>query len=153
MYGTDIDSSSIAWCREHLDSERYQVTHIKGPLPFADATFDLCYGFSVITHLPHEAETYWFSEIARVLKPGQYFIFSTHGEAFRNWLTAKDQAKFDLGKRVEWHPEGAGSNTCATFHPASYLLRHVHPAFEFVDYIPQGALGNPVQDLWLWRKK
>ncbi len=153
VYGTDIDVLSIDWCKKHINQERYQVTDIKGPLPFSDALFDLCYGFSVITHLPSDLEEYWVSEIARVLKPGQYFAFSTHGEAFRKWLTPSDQEQFDLGKRVEWYADGAGSNDCATFHPARYLLHHVHPAFEFVDFIPQGALGNPVQDLWLWRKK
>jgi ubiquinone/menaquinone biosynthesis C-methylase UbiE len=86
--GFDISAEAVGWCRERITSGfpnfRFQVSDIynaaynprgKYPaaeyrFPYEDRTFDFVFLTSVFTHLlPRDMEHY-FSEIARVLKPG-----------------------------------------------------------------------------------
>ena len=86
--GLDIDSVSIDWCDEHI-APRHSNFHFhtadifsthyntagKGKavdykFPYKDASFDVVFAKSVLTHLlPAEIENY-ISETARVLRPG-----------------------------------------------------------------------------------
>lgn len=86
--GFDISAEAVRWCRERITTVfpnfRFQVSDIynaaynpqgKYPaaeyrFPYEDRTFDFVFLTSVFTHLlPRDMEHY-FSEIARVLKPG-----------------------------------------------------------------------------------
>ena len=86
--GFDISAEAVKWCRERITSDfpnfRFQVSDIYNAaynpqgtypaseyrFPYEDRTFDFVFLTSVFTHLlPRDMEHY-FSEIARVLKPG-----------------------------------------------------------------------------------
>src|SRR5262245_117343 len=88
VYGCDIDSKMVAWCEEHLPFARVTVNALAPPLRYDEASFDLVYAFSVMTHLSEELQHEWLREIRRVLRPGGFFLFSTLGEyyASRNRL-------------------------------------------------------------------
>jgi hypothetical protein len=49
-------------------------------------------------------------------------------------------------------PESVGSNLCAAFHPRAYVQEVLAAGLETVDFEPEGAKGNPYQDLHLLRK-
>ena len=49
--------------------------------------------------------------------------------------------------------EAVGQNNCAAFHPETYVRNVLPRDFDVVDFVPQGALGNPKQDAWLLRPK
>ncbi|HEV2915840.1 MAG TPA: class I SAM-dependent methyltransferase [Pyrinomonadaceae bacterium] len=87
-HGFDISAAAIDWCRRNITpvfpNFNFQVSDIHNAayptggrrrasefrFPFEDQTFDLVFLTSVFTHmLPNDMEHY-FSEIARVLKPG-----------------------------------------------------------------------------------
>ncbi|MGB7085116.1 MAG: class I SAM-dependent methyltransferase [Phormidesmis sp.] len=51
-----------------------EPTHYQFPYP--DETFDLVYAASVFTHMLPETTSHYFSETARVLKPGGRVVFS-----------------------------------------------------------------------------
>ena len=59
-----------------------------------------------------------------------------------------------LSSRVVVASERAGSNACAAFHPETYVRGTLAPAagLEVVDFVPEGATGNPRQDTYLLRK-
>jgi SAM-dependent methyltransferase len=76
LWGTDIWSSAILWCQDHLSPPCYFATTTTVPhLPFEDRSFDFVYCGSVFTHLDDLAEA-WFLELHRILRPGGRLYFS-----------------------------------------------------------------------------
>jgi SAM-dependent methyltransferase len=76
LWGTDIFSSRILWCQDHLSPPCYFATTTMAPhLPFEDRSFGLVYCGSVFTHLDDLAES-WFLELHRILRPGGRLYFS-----------------------------------------------------------------------------
>ena len=103
--GLEIVGAGVAWCQTVISSQfpafHFQTADVynrhynpKGRypaqayrFPFADASFDFVFLSSVFTHmLPDEVQQY-FSEIARVLKPGgrcliTYFLWNDEAAEF-----------------------------------------------------------------------
>lgn len=86
--GFDIVKSGVAWCNKHISCKypNFRFLHIdlKNDLynlsteqqaqafvfPYDDRRFDLCFLFSVFTHMMPEDVAAYLHQIARVLKPG-----------------------------------------------------------------------------------
>jgi len=86
--GVDVSAAAVAWCRRHLAAghpsfqftrldvrnERYNPggEAITGAfrLPFADATFDLAYAYSVFSHMELGDIERYLGELQRVIRPG-----------------------------------------------------------------------------------
>jgi len=152
LYGSDYNPELIAWCQANLRFASFKVNALVGTLPYPDATFDLIYALSVFTHLTETQQDFWITELSRLLKPGGYLLISTHGDYYLPNIPAKRQADYERGERVvagSWH---AGTNECTTFHPPAYVQTKLAPQLITVDFIPEGALGNPRQDYTLLRK-
>ena len=81
VFGSDIDAENVAWCRAHLDAERFSVAPLWPPSGFADAAFDAVIGVSVVTHLTAEAQIAWLAELARLLRPGGIALLTFQDEA------------------------------------------------------------------------
>jgi SAM-dependent methyltransferase len=152
IHGTDYNASLIDWCQRNLPFSHFQVNGIAEPLSYANNTFDLIYAFSVMTHLDESKQLFWMSELARVLKPGGHLLFSVHGESYLPELTFDERQRFRAGQLVVRGAPGEGSNRCATFHPGSYVRDVLAGAYRVVDFVPEGALGNPRQDVYLLQK-
>ena len=60
--------------------------------------------------------------------------------------------RFERGELVVRWAEIAGTNLCSAYHPERYLRETFADGFELVELVPEGALGNPTQDLVLLRK-
>ncbi|MGB8363056.1 MAG: class I SAM-dependent methyltransferase [Rhizomicrobium sp.] len=63
-------------CRDY--PEKLRVDHgvdLNRPLPYGDETFDVVYSMEVIEHV--EGHRNFISEVARVLKPGGWFVMTT----------------------------------------------------------------------------
>ena len=45
-----------------------------------------------------------------------------------------------------------GSSTCAAYHPFAYVRDHLASGLELIEFVPEGAKGNPRQDLYVLRK-
>ena len=78
---------------------------------------------------------------------------TTHGERYRPRLSASERERFDAGELVVRRAEAAGSNLCAAFHPRAYVQETLAGQLEAVEFVPEGAKGNPYQDLHLLRKR
>jgi SAM-dependent methyltransferase len=102
--GFDIVKSGVAWCNKHISSKHpnFRFLHIdlKNDLynlsteqaaqafvfPYDDQRFDLCFLFSVFTHMMPEDVAAYLHQIARVLKPGgrclaTFFILNNESKA------------------------------------------------------------------------
>jgi SAM-dependent methyltransferase len=150
--GSDYNPRHVRWCRENLPFADVRLNDLSGRLDWPNDTFDLVYALSVFTHLTEDVALEWVDELARVLRPGGHLLLSTHGDFYRAHLSADDRARYDRGEAIVRLLGRDGSNDCATFQPPEYVREHLARGFEVLDFRPEGALGNPRQDLWLLRK-
>ena len=152
LHGADYNPALIAWCRANLAFARFQVNGLDRPLESDDESFDLVYALSVFTHLSEPLQRFWVDELSRVIRPGGYLLLTTHGEHYLGQLSADEREAFRAGRVVVHKAKREGSNDCAVFHPEQYVRTTLACGFEVVDFLPEGALGNPRQDAYLLRK-
>ena len=153
VHGTDANERAVAWCRANLPFARFSSNGLAPPLPYTDRSFDLVYALSVFTHLPEELQLKWIRELERVLSPGGFLLLTTHGARYRDRLSGAERAAFDAGRLVVRWAEGAGSNLCSAFHPLPYVKERLAERLDVVEHLPEGAAGNPHQDLYLLRRR
>ena len=150
--GSDFDGIAVGWCSENLPFASFTQNGLEPPLPLPDGDVDLVYAFSVLTHLPLPVQHAWVDELTRILRPGGFLLMSTHGERYLERLNAAEREAFRHGEAVVRFEEVAGTNLCTTFHPPSYVRERLGVGLELVEEVPEGAKGNPHQDLFLFRK-
>jgi SAM-dependent methyltransferase len=153
VHGTDANKRAVSWCRANLPFARFSSNGLAPPLPHGNGSFDLVYALSVFTHLPEELQLAWMEELERLVKPGGFLLLTTHGERYRDRLSSAERADFDDGRLVVRWAEGAGSNLCSAFHPPSYVKEQLTARFDLLELVPEGAKGNPHQDLYLLRRR
>lgn len=151
-HGTDYNPALVEWCKSNLPFAEFRVNELAGELPYEPETFDFIYAFSVFTHLSEPLQFFWINELSRVLKPGGYVWFTTHGENFVSALTADELKKFRSGELVIRKDDQSGSNLCAVFHPVSYLHEKIAQDFDVIDFIPGSEQSDLSQDVHLLRK-
>ena len=91
-------------------------------------------------------------ELARVLRPGGRLLLTTHGDRYRERLAADERARYDAGELVVRWEDVAGTNLCAAFHPPDWVRERLAGGVEHVEFAPEGAKGNPHQDIHVFRK-
>ncbi len=152
LFGTDYSPVLVNWCRQNLPFARFGINQLAPPLGYGDEVFDFIYALSVFTHLPGSLQFEWMDELIRVLKPDGHLLITTHGDHYLGMLTNAERNAFQAGSLVVRYHEVAGTNMCSTFHPQSYVRAELARGLEIVDFRPEGAEGNPHQDLYLLRK-
>ena len=78
-YGCDPVNSSIHWAQNYLQGIHFNLSSQDPPLSYPNATFDGITAISIWSHHGCRSFLRWFSEVNRVLKPGGWFLFTTHG--------------------------------------------------------------------------
>jgi SAM-dependent methyltransferase len=151
VHGTDVNPRLVDWCRRHLEFARFEENGLSPPLPYAAGTFDLVYALSVFTHLPEELQLAWMAELGRALETGGHLILTTHGRRYLADLTPEERGRFESGEIVA-KSDLPGTNACGAYHPERYVRETLAAGFAVVDFEPEGARGNPYQDLYLFRK-
>jgi SAM-dependent methyltransferase len=151
--GSDLSAAAIAWCRDNLPFGRFEENGLAPPLAFEDESFDLVYALSVFTHLTADLQLAWRDELRRVLRPGGRLLITTHGRSYVPRLDAEERDAFERGELVVRWGEVVGSNLCSAYHPERYLRDTFADGFAFLELEPEGARGNPTQDLVLLQKR
>ena len=152
VHGSDRDGPAVDWCRRNIPFARVDHNELAPPLPYADATFDLVYALSVFTHLTADLQTAWRDELHRVLRPGGRALLTTHGRSYVPRLDASERERFDRGELVVRWGDLPGSNLCSAYHPERYLRETLAQGFLVETIEPEGARGNPTQDLVVLRR-
>ncbi len=154
VHGCDYNARLIDWCRSHLRFAHFRTNSLRPPLDYPDGKFGLVYAMSVFTHLDEEHQHLWIRELQRVLRPGGYLVFTTHGLCpfYLRDLRREDREKLARGEMVVVTEGTVGSNIYGSFHPPGWVERHLARGLEVVEHLPAGAFGNPIQDLYLLRK-
>ncbi len=152
FYGTDYNPSLVDWCRDHLKFAEFQTNTLNGGLGYESGSMDFVYALSVFTHLDAALQTFWMNELRRVLKPGGLAFITVHGRHYLGHLEDDERKDFEAGNAVVRLARREGSNDCASFHPENAVRNGLASEFHVVDFLPEGALGNPRQDAYLLRK-
>lgn len=152
IYGTDINDVLVEACRRCVPFASIGMNSMIPMLGYANQSFDLVYAFSVFTHLDIKAQKAWRDEFRRILRPRGILLLTVHGNAYKGHLTGKELDDFNAGRPVVQHGQFSGGNLCVSFHPETYVRKTLAEGFEIVDAVPEGAKGNPVQDLYTLRR-
>ncbi len=153
IHGADYNARLAQWCRNNIPFVRVGSNELMPPVAYPDAMFGLIYALSVFTHLPEHVQMAWMSEFRRILPSGGLLLLSLHGAHYLPRLHEAERRRFLDGQAVTRHSRSAGMNLCCAFHPEDWVRKKLAMDFEVVDFVPEGALGNPRQDLWLFRRK
>jgi SAM-dependent methyltransferase len=153
VHGTEMNELLVGECARCVPFAKVGRNRPAPPLDYPDATFDLVYALSVFTHLHENLQRDWRDELRRVLKPGGLLLVTTHGAFYAPRLSADERARFDTGACVVQGAEFLGENLCIAYHPEASVRALFADGFDVVDFVPEGAKGNPSQDLWLLRKR
>ena len=111
------------------------------------------YSLSVFTHLDERQQLLWRDEIRRILKPDGLWLLTTQGDAYVPKLSREERDRFAAGDVVCQRSEFRGLNLCQAFHPEQYVRNVFADGLAVVDYEPEGARGNPRQDLYVLRRQ
>ncbi len=150
--GCDINAEMIDWCANNLPFAEAETNELSPPLPFPDASFDLVYAFSVMTHLNEKLQREWARECHRVLAPGGYWLFSTLGEHYLRLgrLNEAERRAFAAGSVVVLYEGAPGTSLCSAYHPERYVRDVLTVDFDFVAFDPAADDGR--HDLYLVKK-
>jgi len=152
VHGTDYNQRLIKWCCHNLRFARFVTNQLEPPLSYSDQSFDFIYALSVFTHIPEALQFSWMDELRRVMKSQGLLLITTHGKRYLNVMTQEERNRFQQGQLVVQKEQVAGTNMCVTYHPPSYVYEKLARNYEAVDFIKEGAKGNPHQDIFLLRK-
>lgn len=157
--GCDIDAEAIAWCRANFSGVRFSVNPPVPPTEYADNTFDLVIGNSVLTHLTMDLQLAWLDEMRRITAPGGLCLASVLGESATYYSHPDPRVRFILSKAGlfdEWKdisldgvaPPGYYRDTLQT---RAYTVATYGKYFEILDYLEGGWLK--FQDLVVMQKR
>jgi SAM-dependent methyltransferase len=151
-FGSDYNESAIDWCKNNLRFGTFIQNDLEPPLRFGDQQFDLVYALSVFTHLPESLQRKWLEEFYRILRPGGHLLLTTHGEYYLPILNPAEKEEFFADRLVTRADREPGSNPYCSYQSYAFTESIAHEYFQIVNFVPEGALGNPRQDLYFLRK-
>lgn len=150
--GTDVDPVNIDWCQKNMPFGTYELLDPYGRFSAPDASFDLIYSFSVMTHLSEPDQDHWLAELSRISKG--LIILSVHGIVSAvqcaNWarepeLVAK-WLQTGYMDAVTANPDIADVTPPEyyrdTAHTATYIRQRWSQFVDVLDIIPGGFSGN-----------
>jgi SAM-dependent methyltransferase len=129
VIGVEVAEAAIARARAQHPALDFRLTPIEGPLPLADASFDLVWASEVIEHIADTAV--WMSEVRRVLAPGGRLLLTTpaHGR-LRLLLHGIERYSDPQGDHLHLY--------------TARSLRALLDEFGFVDVRVEAASGPPL---------
>jgi SAM-dependent methyltransferase len=137
LSGTDIDAQAIQWLRRYYPCFKdLDVNGCAPPTKYADGAFDFVYSVSIFTHLPEEMQHVWLKELSRIIKPGGYGIFTTHGEDF--FQNLPETALKELMEKGFYYwvgnkTDGLPDFYRTSFHTHEYIKREWARYFDVID--------------------
>ena len=152
LHGCDFNRLLVRWCKRHLAFAHFIRNRSVPPLPYGNESFDLIYALSVFTHLTVDHQICWIAEFSRILKRNGLLLLTTHGSSYLQDLKPDERSRFNSGQIVTRNKKWAATNLVATFHPNNSIENLLPREFAVREMVPEGAKGNPHQDLYLIQK-
>ncbi len=127
IIGRDISAPAVRWCARHLDGD-FKTNALAPPLDLPDASIDVGYALSVLTHLDDDKQRAWFAEWARVMRPGGRFIATFHDPEHKGALPETAATVIARGFAVQ-SAGMEGSNHFSSFQTLAHLAEIAGPQF------------------------
>ena len=125
LYGCDIDTEAIDWCKKHLENVgTFFVSPDRPPLNQELPEFDVIVVLSVFTHLPEDMQFEWLRALGKNLRVGGLMLATVHGPSFHRFIPNSLRPEFeekgfayaDLGKTPD-----LPDYYLSTFHSHKYV--------------------------------
>lgn len=153
IHGIDMNPELIGWSSRNLQFAQFSQNDLNPPLKYQDQTFDFIFSLSVFTHMPEYLQLLWMHDLSRILRRGGYLIITTHSARDMNGqLSQRESKRFYEGKLIVQGENLAGTNLCTAYHPRQFIHEKLASEFLIVDFVEEGAKGNPFQDMFLLKK-
>jgi SAM-dependent methyltransferase len=166
-HGCDPNDPAIAWATENLPGIDFFVNGDAPPLPLPDGSLDLAYAISIWSHFAPELGLRWFDEMHRLIRPGGYLLFTTHGPTAVDYyatrsLRAPHQSDEIIGalyRSGHWYaPEFGEQGDWGVVNPdwgtaflsPEWLLAQLLPRWHVLEFAPGRNQDN--QDVYLLRR-
>ena len=152
VIAAEPEDRAVAWAKTALPEIHQIACPPAPPLPAEDASFDLIYGISILTHLPVSEQRAWVAELTRLARPGGLIALTVHGARAAEGFSAAEAARWARGEPVERANVRRGSRLYAAYTPAAYLRARLFDGLEIVQVEADSPVAHGGQDLWLLRK-
>ena len=152
IVGSDVDSDSLAWCRQHLEGIDFRLHGPSPPMPAGDGDFDLVYCYSVFTHLSEERQLEWARELHRLIAPGGLLIATTHGDHYLPRLSRRERMRYEAGEVVIQGGYREGRKWYLALHPPAFVRDCLLRPFGVVEHYPSPGEWSEAQDVWIAAK-
>ncbi|MBN8705988.1 MAG: class I SAM-dependent methyltransferase [Bacteroidetes bacterium] len=153
--GCDVIEEMISSNQKRHPGMTWIPVKVNQPIQVPDASIDLAFALSVITHLSEESITILFSDVNRILNKDGVFLFTTIGQFYADLkLVDHELADFNSGKPVYRGNVPNTSRLFTSYHPDSYMKKLLDPLFILVEEQEGASLqlaGS--QKIWLVKKK
>ncbi|MBX9890884.1 MAG: class I SAM-dependent methyltransferase [Chitinophagaceae bacterium] len=154
-YACDVRADMIQWNQNNLAHINFAITQQEPPLPFQHVKFDLIIGFSVFTHIPAALQQAWLNALSENLADDGIVLFTTHGSAYQQHLSTKQQSV--LAELGCWdnHTGNAGSRSRAIYHHASKFHTIIEQYMDVLSWYDGAKYPSLIggQDIWICKKK
>lgn len=136
--GCDINPTLLRWSATHLPG-RYRRNRLQPPLPYADGEFNFVYALSVFTHMYEPATRAWFTELARVVRPGGLAAVTFFDDA----LPQADAIRAPLERDgyAVLHEGAEGSNLMCGYFTVAGVAERAGPGWAVAETINSSATG------------
>lgn len=163
--GVDPVQSSIGWAEENLKAISFRVSNEMPQLEFNDGTFDGITAISIWSHFSDVAALSWFDEMYRIVRPGGWLLFTTHGLNTLHWQVTRKHKNVNRVRHIfdgllcsdfvfeETIPRSDPSqdlleiNWGNSYFRADWFLKNLTPKWDFRHYKPGRNQNN--QDLYI----
>lgn len=151
LTGIDIDDEAIDWLRQNYSRfGQFEVAPHHPPTNLPSGAYDIIYGISVFTHLPHTMQFAWLEELKRLARPGGHVLLSVRDAPD----TSSNEVKAAIssgGIAVTGDTtDGLPAFYRTTYHSRAYIEREWSRYFQVLKFIPK-ALDWATQDLVVLR--
>ncbi|MCC7249518.1 MAG: class I SAM-dependent methyltransferase [Lysobacter sp.] len=99
-HGCDPVKDSIAWAGQHIPFVSFYNSMQQPPLEYPDRFFNGVYAVSIWSHFSERAALAWFEEMHRLISPGGFLVFTTHGIRSIYYYLSEDRILFDTAKTL-----------------------------------------------------
>lgn len=165
--GCDPNQGAIEWARRTLPKLELFVSPQHPPLPIGDGELDLVFAISIWSHFGPDAAVRWWEEMARLVRPGGWLLFTTHGLGSIAYHLARGERllsqsveiaetlyrtgywyRQEFGPSGDWGVKDPEWGTA--FMTPEWVVSRLCPRWALRLYLPGRNLEN--QDLYLFQR-
>jgi SAM-dependent methyltransferase len=97
-HACDPVPDSVEWAQQQFPNVDFYCSGQKPSLKYQDVFFHGAYAVSIWSHFSEKAALDWFLEMRRILAPGGFLVFTTHGIRSLYYYLSEQQMSFDTIK-------------------------------------------------------